>query len=250
MFKFQGASLALEPVYAVADDSKDLIPAELEEKIVWMGDEVASFAQHTDFGKAYGARFAYVVNSIICCSSKIAAIVSLGSGSGLAEISGLWHRKNLGSSLPFVYLIESNRKNLKRAKLFASTLGVGEHISTIEDFITRDYILPTNQNGVMAISCGLAGNYFTESQLVGLITTLLANKRIDEIHIDFIDPYLTERLKFAIGWPVAENDTQIGVRPRDVSDINRLMSEIEFSNIMAIETLAEGRIHFLKIVPA
>ncbi|MCL2754900.1 MAG: hypothetical protein FWD35_04185, partial [Oscillospiraceae bacterium] len=119
MFKIYGTSRALEPVYAHAFLTRDLIPDEVKGLFKTVSDDIVDFIQYTEFGEAGGARFAHHVNAVRNCPDDVDTIVSLGAGSSLAETVGLWHRRNDGLPLPKIHLVDWDMVGLARAKTFA-----------------------------------------------------------------------------------------------------------------------------------
>ncbi|MCL2085515.1 hypothetical protein FWH09_01115 [Candidatus Saccharibacteria bacterium] len=247
MFKVLGSWIALEPVYASADESRDLIPEAIKSKVVWISEQVANFARFTVFGEVYGGRFAYVVGAVENCARGISTIISLGSGSGLAEVIGLYRRRQMGVSLPKLILIDSSVKALGRAAMFASILGVSDYVECQRQFVGQDYKIPTDASKVMVISCGLAGNYFSADALRKLMDSLTSQENVVDIRVDFVASFLACLLKSAVGWGVMPDAEEgVGVYPRDEENIREFFADSEnFSN--EVESIDGGGIKFLKV---
>jgi hypothetical protein len=219
MFKLYGTSRALEPVYKAADASRDLLPAELVCMFKSVSDDIAEFIRYTEFGEAGGARFAHHIKAIRDCPDDIDSIVSLGAGSSLAEMVGLWHRREAGRKIPHIYLVDSDPVGLKRAKMFADRLGFTDHITFERAMVGPNWHLPKNAGNTFVVSVGLIGNYFTRSQLQEVLAYLDTQPNVTRITVDFVDLVLAEKMKYAVGWPVATADDPWGVRPRGVNKI-------------------------------
>jgi hypothetical protein len=219
MFKTYGTSRALEPVYKNAFATRDLIPDEISCKFKTIGKDVIDFIQYTEFGEAGGARFAHHIKAVRDCPDEIDMIVSLGAGSSLAEMVGLYHRQKSGGKMPKVHLVDSDPVGLKRAKMFAETLGLTEFVTFERAMVGPNYHLPKNAGNIFIISVGLIGNYFTRTQLKEIMVYLDTQKSVSRMCIDFVDLVLAEKMKYAVGWPVATKDSPFGVRPRAVSKI-------------------------------
>jgi hypothetical protein len=171
-------------------------------------------------------------------------IVSLGAGSSLAEMVGMWHRKKMGRSMPKVHLVDSDMVGLKRAKMFAETLGLTEYITYEKAMVGGSYQLPKNAGNIFVISVGLIGNYFTRAQLKEVLEYLDSQKNVTRMCIDFVDLVLAEKMKYAVGWPVATKDDPWGVRPRAVSKIKEYFLDGWEHEIIE---LAEKRIRYLEM---
>jgi hypothetical protein len=244
MFKLYGTSRALEPVYKEAFESGELLPDEIICKFKKVSSDVANFIRYTEFGEAGGARFAHHVKAVRDCPDDIDTIVSLGSGSALAEMVGLWHRKQAGVALPKVVLVDSDLVGLNRAKMFAKTLGIDEHITYERAMVGPSYHLPKNAGRIFVISVGLIGNYFTRAQLQEILQYLETQKNVVKMLIDFVDLVLAEKMMYAVGWPVATSTVPWGVRPRGVSKIREyLVDGFEHS----IVELADGKVRYLEM---
>ena len=219
MFKIYGTSRALEPVYKVADSSKDLLPPEIICKFKTVSKDIEEFIRYTEFGECGGARFGHHIKTIRDCPDDIDTIVSLGAGSSLAEMCGLWHRKQMGLKMPKVYLVDSDNVGLKRAKMFAEHLGLTEHVVFEKAMVGPSYHLPKNVGNIFVISVGLIGNYFTRKELQEVLHYISKHKKVTKICVDFVDLELAEKMKYAVGWPVATKNDPWGVRPRGVEKI-------------------------------
>jgi hypothetical protein len=219
MFKMYGTSRALEPVYRVADESKELLPEPIICKFKTVSEDVADFIRYTEFGTCGGARFGHHVKAIRDCPDDIDTIVSLGAGSSLAEMCGLWHRKQSGKKLPKVYLVDSDSVGLKRARMFAETLDLLDYVVFEKAMVGASYNLPKNVGNVFIVSVGLIGNYFTRTQLQEVLAYLDGQKSVTRMCIDFVDLSLAEKMKYAVGWPVATRNSPFGVRPRGIEKI-------------------------------
>jgi hypothetical protein len=245
MFKTYGTSRALEPVYKEAFASKDLLPDEICCKFKSISKDVTEFIRYTEFGEAGGARFAHHIKAVRDCPDGIDMIVSLGAGSSLAEMVGMWHRKQAGLHLPKVHLVDSDAVGLKRAKMFAETLGLSEHITYEKAFVGPNYHLPKSAGNIFVISVGLIGNYFTRAQLKEVLAYLDSQKSVTRMCIDFVDLVLAEKMKYAVGWPVATKDSPWGVRPRAVPKIREYFLDGWEHEIIE---LADKRIRYLEMV--
>jgi hypothetical protein len=247
--KALGSSRALEPIYAAAEASGNLIPDILKSKIVRIRDEAKDFIRYNDFGESYGSRFKSVVDIITSCQTD-KTIISLGSGSALPEITALSLMVKRNSSVPKLILVDFCKKGLKRARRFAKLCGVEKYLVCTEQAVSSDYKVPSLIKGdVVIISSGLAGNYFPERDVIELIAGLIADDRVVKICLDFIDPSLTERLKAAFCWPIAKDDDDLlGVHPRSQADVERYLNESGANNYPhKINCLAWGKIWFLEI---
>jgi hypothetical protein len=244
MFKMYGTSRALEPVYAEAEESRELLPDEIICKFKKVSSDVANFIRYTEFGLAGGARFSHHVKAVRDCPGHISTIVSLGAGSSLAEMVGLWHRKQAGLALPKIVLVDSDPIGLKRAKMFAKTLGLCEQVSFERAMVGPSYHLPKNAGNIFVISVGLIGNYFTRAQLQEILAYLQNQKNVVKLLIDFVDLGLAEKMKYAVGWPVATKDDPWGVRPRGVKKIKEYFVD-GFEH--KIVELAEGKVRYLEM---
>jgi hypothetical protein len=244
MFKLYGTSRALEPVYAEADESRELLPQEIICKFKKVSSDVANFIRYTEFGLAGGARFSHHVKAVRDCPEHIDTIVSLGAGSSLAEMVGVWSRKQAGLSIPNIVLVDSDPVGLKRAKMFAKTLGIKEYVTFELARVGPAYYLPKNAGNVFVISVGLIGNYFTRAQLREILDYLESQRNVVKMCIDFVDLVLAEKMKYAVGWPVATKDNPWGVRPRGLKKIEEYIVD-GFEH--RIVELAEGKVRFLEM---
>ncbi|MCL2632928.1 MAG: hypothetical protein FWD34_00255 [Oscillospiraceae bacterium] len=246
MFKMYGTSRALEPVYRVADKSKALLPIQITRKFKKISDDVVDFVRYTEFGVAGGDRFSYAVKAVRDCPDNIDTIISLGSGSALSEIVGLWHRKQAGLPCPKVILVDFDKKGLKRAKMFAETLEVTEYITFERMKVSPTHDLPPVEDAgnVFVISVGLLGNYFTDTVLKEILAHLSSHDYVKKICIDFVDFFLAERMMCATGWPVAMSDDQWGVFPRDKAHVEKFFVDGYKNEIIE---LSDGWVRFLEM---
>jgi hypothetical protein len=229
-------------VYRTADASKALLPDAIICKFKTVSEDVADFIRYTEFGLCGGARFAHHVKVIRDCPDEFNSIVSLGAGSSLAEMVGLWHRREMGLSMPKVYLVDSDAVGLKRAKMFAETLDLLDYVVFEKAMVGPNYHLPKNAGNVFVVSVGLIGNYFTRTQLQEVLTYLDGCKNVTRMCIDFVDLALAEKMKYAVGWPVATRNDPWGVRPRGVEKIKEYYLDGWEHEIVE---LAEGRNRYL-----
>jgi len=244
MFKMYGTSRALEPVYNNAFATRDLIPDEVKPHFKTISKDIVEFIQYTEFGEAGGARFAHHIKSVRDCPEDIDTIVSLGAGSSLAETIGIWHRKQAGLPIPKVHLVDSDAVGLARAKMFVETLGLTEHFFFDKAMVGPDYCLPKDAGNVMIISVGLIGNYFTRTQLHEILAYLDTQKNVTRMVIDFVDITLAEKMKYAVGWPVATKNSPFGVRPRSVKKMKEYYLDGWEHDIVE---LAEKKIRYLEM---
>jgi len=244
MFKLYGTSRALEPVYAEADLSKPLLPKEILPKFKKISNDIKDFVRYTEFGECGGERFSHHIKAIRDCPEDIDTIVSLGAGSSLAEMVGLWHRKNMGLPLPKVYLVDTDKVGLKRAKMFAETLGLLDTVVFENARVGPSYHLPRNAGNIFVISVGLIGNYFTRTELLEVLGHIGEHRNVSKIVVDFVDLVLAEKMKYAVGWPVATKNDPWGVRPRGVSKIKEYF--VDGFDCEIVE-LADGNIRYLEM---
>ncbi|MCL1832331.1 MAG: hypothetical protein FWG45_05400 [Oscillospiraceae bacterium] len=244
MFKTYGTSRALEPVYEEAFATRELIPDVIKCKFKRISSDVAEFIRYTEFGEAGGARFAHHIKAIRDCPDEYDTIVSLGAGSSLAEMIGLWHRKQSGAKLPKIHLVDTDGVGLKRAHMFAKLLGVDDCVTYERSMIGSHWKLHDNGDNIFVISVGLIGNYFTRTQLHEILAYLHSQERVNKICIDFVDLVLAEKMKYAVGWPVATRDDPWGVRPRAIAKIMEYYVDGWEHEIIE---LADKRIRYLEM---
>lgn len=225
-FKLFGASLALEPVYGCAEASSGKVPEGVRENIIKLSRPMEEFIRYTDIGRTYGERFRQVMEKVRDCDDSVSSIVSLMSGSGMAEIVGLWLRKISRRHMPVIILVDSNRKSLGRAMRFAEELGVSDYITCREDR-AECFTIPSTGR-IIVMSIGGFGNYCSKEYLRSILEEVCKNEAVSSVCMDFVLPQLVEeRLQYAIGWPIANSDDNFrGVHAYSPEDIEALFAVI------------------------
>lgn len=252
-FKTAGASAALEPVYANAPASSDLIPPEVKALFVQLSDEMNSFIRWTMLGEVYGERYRHIVAWVEDCRDDVDLVVSLGSGRGSPELVGLHRRQKAGRPMPKLLLVDSSKKALERARRYARVLGLAPELveTEVRRVVGYDYKCPSGARRVMVGSWGLSGNYFPDESLRCLMFGMKLSANVTSFSTDFVDPRLADALHNAIGWPVAVNDDDAvdftKVKPRDLDYIKRIIDYTDWNCISTITPIARGQMNILEM---
>lgn len=248
-FKTAGSAAALEPVYAFAKASADLIPQDIKDTFVQLTPQMNTLIRHTVFGEVYGERFCYIENFVENLPDDVDLLASLGSGRALPELIGLQRRQKAGKPMPKLLLVDASKKCIEGAHLYGRMLGIAPELITSEVCrITSDYRVSTAPRNVVVGSWGLAGNYFPTETLRLFILSLAMQPNVAMLSTDFVSPVLCDMLHNAIGWPVAVTPSDakgfVKVKPRDLHSINRLCSR-SWRRTYKVDSIAREQMHLL-----
>jgi trans-aconitate methyltransferase len=193
--------LALEGIY-LSDGMINLAEPELENGEI-IADRFREWLNCNECSVFMQQRRDIVTEILKKCSGRI---VSLGSGSALAEISALTENRNAQ-----LICADKNEFALQRAQRFAAKAGI--EIQTIADDVFMLYAGKFHADVLYSIGC--AGNYLPEKQLTAVLAKWLSSlKSGGKLVTDFInlDEDTEKCLTEIVGWTVAKNENERGLR--------------------------------------